>query len=159
MVSRVDLSGAFLGLDKLAGMANSVARSMGVAAGQLVRNEAKARAPVDDGTLRDAIYLAYRDGESTDSVVVYSVTWNSKKAPHGHLLEFGHWRTNVLAQGDDGKWRATKELLPEPVWTAAHPFLRPAYMATISRLVEVAVARGGLRLKELMSEQGGGDGL
>ncbi|HYG07656.1 MAG TPA: HK97-gp10 family putative phage morphogenesis protein [Stenotrophomonas sp.] len=159
MASRVDLSGALAGLDSLAEMTNSVARSMGVAAGQAVRDEAKARAPVDDGTLRDAIYLAYRDGDSTQARVVYQVSWNSKKAPHGHLLEFGHWRTNVLVRGEDGKWRATSELLPAPVWTAAHPFLRPAYEATLSRLAEVAAARGRKRLAELLNGEGTDDGV
>jgi len=155
MASRVDLSGALAGLDSLAEMTTSVARSMGVAAGQAVRDEAKARAPVEDGTLRDSIYLAYRNGESTESLVVYQVSWNSKKAPHGHLLEFGHWRRNVLVRGEDGRWRATQELLPAPVWTAAHPFLRPAYEATLSRLTDIAAARGRKRLAELMS--GGGE--
>jgi len=159
MASRVNLSGALAGLDNLAEMTTSVARSMGVGAGQAVRDEAKARAPVDDGTLRDAIYLAYRDGESTESKVVYQVSWNAKKAPHGHLLEFGHWRTNVLVRGEDGKWRATTELLPEPVWTAAHSFLRPAYEATLSRLAEIAAARGSQRLAELMAGKGEDDAV
>lgn len=172
MASRVDLSGALAGLDRLAGMTTSVARSMGVAAGQAVRDEAKARAPVDDGTLRDAIYLAYRDLESTDARVVYQVSWNSKKAPHGHLLEFGHWRYNEIVNG-----KALRSLapglkrgrgpedhtgpgaLPVPVWTAAHPFLRPAYEATLSRLTDIAAARGRQRLAELLSGKEGDDAV
>ncbi|MDG2524645.1 HK97 gp10 family phage protein [Stenotrophomonas sp. HITSZ_GD] len=159
MASRVNLSSALAGLDNLGEMTTSVARSMGVAAGQAVRGEAKARAPVDDGTLRDSIYLAYREGESSDARVVYQISWNSKKAPHGHLLEFGHWRTNVLVRGEDGKWRATTELLPAPVWTPAYPFLRPAYEATLARLTEIAAARGRKRLAELLSGEGEGDAV
>ena len=28
----------------------------------------------------------------------YSVSWTAKKAPHGHLLEFGHWQPYVVAK-------------------------------------------------------------
>ncbi|PZP57974.1 MAG: hypothetical protein DI597_20395 [Pseudoxanthomonas spadix] len=154
MASRVDLTSAFAGLDRVGDAATGVARSMGVAAGKLVRDEAKALAPVDSGKLRDAIYLAYRDGESTDTKVVYQISWNSRKAPHGHLVEYGHWRVNELVRGDDGKWRATRDRLPEPVWTPAHPFMRPAFEATRGRLMDAAVARGRQRFAEIMA---GGD--
>lgn len=157
MASRVDLSSALSGLDSLADMTTSVARSMGVAAGQAVRDEAKARAPVDDGTLRDAIYLAYGDAESSAARVVYRISWNSKKAPHGHLLEFGHWRVNQLVRGEDGKWRATGVRLDQPAWTPAYPFLRPAYEATLARLTDIATKRGRERLAQLMAGQDGDD--
>ena len=45
----VDLSSVLAGLDRLSGVSESLARSMAVAAGQAVRDEAKARAPVDTG--------------------------------------------------------------------------------------------------------------
>ena len=159
----VDLSSVMAGLDRLSGVAESLARSMAVAAGQAVRDEAKARAPVDTGKLRDALYLAYREGRSSESQVVYSVTWNSKKAPHGHLLEFGHWRYNEIING-----KAQKSLAPglkrgrgpqdhtgpgaleHPVWVPAYPFLRPAYEAVAPRMAQIMVERGRERLPELL---------
>ena len=96
--AKVDFSSALAGLERLAGEARvSLARSMAVAGGQVFRDEAKLRAPVKTGRLRDSIYLAFRDGKSTDQQVMYSVTWNSKKAPHGHLVEFGHWQVVAAA--------------------------------------------------------------
>lgn len=134
----VDLSSVLAGLDRLSGVSESLARSMAVAAGQAVRDEAKARAPVDTGKLKGALYLAYSDRRSRESAVVYSVTWNSKKAPHGHLLEFGHWQTHAGAP------------LAHPKWVPAHPFLRPAYEAVAPRMAQIMVERGRERLPELL---------
>lgn len=140
-------------------------RSMAVASGQIFRDEAKDRAPLYDGTtglkgganakkppkpglLRDAIYLAYSDNrsDSAQGRFVYSVTWNARKAPHGHLLEFGHWRYNKIL------WdMPRKEELPEAEWVAANPFLRPAFEAVSSLAIEIGIARGRERLEELLA--------
>lgn len=157
MANKIDLSGALAGLDRLGAAVTSVSRSMGVAAGSVVRDEAKALAPVKSGKLKAAIYLAYRDAQSTESKVVYSVSWNGRKAPHGHLVEFGHWRVNELVQGEDGLWRASRDRLPEPKWTPPHPFLRPAFEGTRNRLMQVATKRGRERLQELLAGGGGAD--
>ena len=149
----VDLSSVMAGLDRLSGVAESLARSMAVAAGQAVRDEAKARAPVDTGKLKGALYLAYSDRRSHGSKVVYSVTWNSEKnsnkAPHGHLLEFGHWQTHALYKGRDGEWYVGAPLA-QPKWVPARPFLRPAYEAVAPRMAQIMVERGRERLPELL---------
>lgn len=140
-------------------MRESLARSMAVAGGQLLRDEAKARAPVGTaeggsitpGLLRSAIYLAFRDKESTEKVVVYSVTWNSKKAPHGHWPEFGHWQTHARYRGDDGEWY-TGAPLKRPKWIAAEPFLRPAFEAMHQRVQVVMIERGRERFAELLAD-------
>ena len=145
----VDLSSVLAGLDRLSGVSESLARSMAVAAGQAVRDEAKARAPVDTGKLKGALYLAYREGRSSESHVVYSVSWNSKKAPHGHLLEFGHWQTHAMYKGRDGEWYVGAPLA-HPKWVPAHPFLRPAYEAVAPRMAQIMVNRARERLPELL---------
>lgn len=149
---KVDLSG--MGLNKLGGpLRQSLASSMLVAGGKVVRDEARVRVPVETGRLQQSIYLARDDKTSRDSTIVYNVSWNSRTAPHGHLIEFGHWRVNkVVPTGELGRWKATTERLPAPVWTPAHPFLRPAYEATKGRLLQVMVARGRERLPELIRE-------
>lgn len=116
-----------------------LARSMAVAGGSLLRDEAKANAPVDTGLLRDSIYLAFKDDRSNEMQVVYSVSWNSKTAPHGHLLEFGHWHVT----GGKGGERTS--------WTPARPFLRPAYDQA-PRAMQAMIARGKVRAAELLSE-------
>jgi len=146
---RIDVSDALAGLAGLAQVRHRLARSMAVAGGSQIRDEAKARAPVESGALRDAVYLAYRDGRSTESQVVYSVSWNKKKAPHGHLIEFGHWQTRVAYQGSDGNWYSGAPLAA-PRWVPAVPFLRPAYDAVLPRLANVMVERARDRLPELL---------
>ncbi|WP_231934974.1 HK97-gp10 family putative phage morphogenesis protein [Bordetella bronchialis] len=154
-----DTSGWTAALDKLVGPAReSLARSMAVAGGQVLRDEAKTLAPVQSGGLRDAIYLAYQDADSTPAEVRYAVSWNATKAPHGHLLEFGHWQTRAAYQGSDGKWYSGA-LLPNPKWVPAHPFLRPAYEAAKDLARQAMIERGKHRLPELLAGQGGDDEL
>lgn len=132
------------GLSTLSGeLATKLARSMAVAGGEVIRDEAKARAPVKSGRLRSAIYLAYRDQRSTGERVIYSVSWNSKTAPHGHLLEFGHWSVSGGKASKGGV---------QGRWVAAHPFLRPAHEAAGGRAVQAMLARGAARLPELLAE-------
>jgi len=76
------------------------------------------------GNLFDAIYWAYSPEKSTDSQKTYRVSWNKRKAPHGHLIEFGTSRA------------------------PAHPFLRPAF----SRVNE-AIRIGKERMAERMASE------
>ena len=164
ITGKVDFADVFKGLDGLVKIKTSLARSMAVAGGQVLRDEAKARAPLGTeeggslypGLLRSAIYLAYSDNRSTASQAVYSVTWNATKAPHGHLVEFGHWRIYKLAKvpgGYGGGWYSTKTKLATPEWVPAHPFLRPAMDSTGQRAVEAMKQRGRERLPELLRDQ------
>jgi HK97 gp10 family phage protein len=147
-----DTSGFTAALDRLAGPARThLARSMAVAGGQVLRDEAKALAPVKDGILRNAIYLAFREARSNDKQVQYSVTWNSKKAPHGHLIEFGHWQPFKIAVLPDGRIYTLKARLPSPKWVPAHPFLRPALTGGTARAMAAMIARGRERLAELLA--------
>lgn len=160
--AKVDMSGVLAGLDKLAGpLRVSLARSMAVAGGKVIRDEAKLLAPVgteeggsiQPGALRDAIYLAFKDAKSTGANVTYSVTWNSKKAPHGHLLEFGHWQLYVVRKTPTGYY-TTKVKKDAPTWTPAHPFLRPALDSAGARAVQAMIERGKQRLPELLAGNG-----
>lgn len=161
--AEVDFSEALSGLELLGQVRHKLARSMAVAGGKVLRDEAKARAPMGEdskrpGLLRDSIYLAYRDKESTDAEEVYSVSWNAKLAPHGHLVEFGHWQTHARYKGKDGVWY-TGAPLATPKWVPAYPFLRPALDAAQQRAKVAMLERGRERLPELLAGQGGGDEL
>lgn len=162
--TKTDFSSALAGLDKLTGpLKTKVARSMAVAAGKVFRDEAKRRAPVGDqgpdegispypGATREAIYLAYREGQTTEDKVVYSISWNSKIAPHAHWQEFGHWRVNELVPiGTGGLWVATKERLETPKWVPAQPFMRPALESMRQVAAQAAIERGKVRMAELLS--------
>ncbi len=41
------------------------------------------------GNLRAAIYRVYSAEKSTDSRKEYRISWNARKAPYGHMVEFG----------------------------------------------------------------------
>lgn len=151
--AKMDTSSFDAGLARLGGeLRVKLARSMAVAGGEVLRDEAKLLAPVEEGVLRDAIYLAFKDAKSNEQQVVYSVTWNSKKAPHGHLIEFGHWQPYKVVKLPNGQWFTTKELLPSPKFTAAHPFLRPAFDSASKRAQQAMINRGRQRLPELLAE-------
>lgn len=151
---RLDVSGWNRSLKALSGpLRTKLARSMAVAGGEVLRDEAKARAPVLDGVLKAAIYLAFRDGKSNEREVRYSVTWNSKRAPHGHLLEFGYWQIYRILKLPGGRFVTDLSTrLPSPKHVAAKPFLRPAFEAAADRAMKSMLARGRVRLPELLAE-------
>lgn len=85
-----------------------IAASAALAGAVIVRDEARARAPVDSGKLQEAIYVAHDTNNSNATLQSYVVSWNSKKAPHGHLIEFGHW---LVKGGNRIKWVSGKSFL------------------------------------------------
>lgn len=148
-----DFTSALAGLTDLNEQAYSVARTMGAAVGAAMRDEAKLRVRSQSGKLASAIVLKFAAEWSTKREVRYIVTWNRRKAPHGHLVEFGHLRKNVITQLPNGQWITTDEKLPEPVWVPARPFLRPAQSAITPVAMNIATRAGAARWNELA--QGG----
>lgn len=159
----VDISSLLGGLDKLGAAQESIARSMGAAMGVEVRDEAKVRAPVGTeeggsitpGLLKSAIYVAYDDQRRllNPGAYRYTVSWNSKKAPHGHLIEFGHWMPYQYVKTADGEYYTPlppKPLPGEGFWVSAQPFLGPAFDAKLPRLAAVAYEAGRIRFAEVM---------
>lgn len=160
----VDISSVISGLEKLGAAQESIARSMGAAMGVEVRDEAKIRVPVGTedggsitpGLLKSAIYVAYDDQRRllNPGAYRYTVSWNSKKAPHGHLVEFGHWMPYKYVRDDDGNYWTIDQ--PNPAndaggfWVNAKPFLGPAFDAKLPRLAAVAYEAGRIRFAEIM---------
>lgn len=109
------------------------------------------------GNLRNAIYQKFSDDKSVVAPgggyarATYHISWNASKAPHGHLVEYGHIQRYAAYIGSDGKWHTA--VRPEargkkkparnasqavkdahyvlrangPQQIAAHPFIRPAF--------------------------------
>jgi len=77
------------------------------------------------GALRDSIYRVYSPEKSEDTKKTYRVSWNDRKAPYGHMVEYGTSRAS------------------------AHPFLRPAFDH-----IGEAVNAGKARMAEKLSEIG-----
>jgi hypothetical protein len=154
-----DFSDLFKGFDAMSdNLRVSVARTMGVAAGVVLRDEAKLLAPegspdggsITPGLLKSAMYVAYRPALSVNGSQVYSVSWNKKKAPHGHFLEFGFWETVPTYKAKDGEWYSNPtHTLAKPKWRPPHAFLQPAYHSSFGRMRDAMLKAGRARILEL----------
>ena len=164
--AKVDLSDVLLRLDRLGDKGVSLASRMAVSGGREIRDEAKLQVTESDppynpisrgsqqpGTLRDAIYLAKNDDLTTASMIVYSISWNAKKAWWGKLKEFGWTQTHKIAYVEGADYFiTTDELLAEPIRHPAQPFLASAYEISISRAYSAMIERGRKELPNLLRE-------
>jgi HK97 gp10 family phage protein len=78
---------------------------------------------IKTGTLYSAIYRVYSPEKSTDDQKTYRVSWNHKKAPHGHIIEFGSSRA------------------------PAFPFVRPAFDH-----IQAAIDAGRARMAQRLAD-------
>lgn len=122
-----DFSGVEAALDGMAQGSQEALRPAAQAGAQVLYDEVLVRVPVAKrerklksgriiapGALRAAIYQVYSKDRSTKDRAVYHVSWNAKKAPHGHLVERGTSRA------------------------PAHPFLRPSFDARAKDALQAA---------------------
>jgi hypothetical protein len=166
----LDMAQVGIALDALAGpIKNSLARRMLVEGGVFLRDKAKfasilselpyrgpynpiSRGSHAPGTLANSIYLAFNKEGSTETYLTYSISWNSKKAWWGKLLEFKHIQTHKVYVGADGNWYTSKTPLPNPITHPARPFLGPTMDAYGDIAVQVAIERGRKELPILLGE-------
>lgn len=171
---KMDSAGLDAFIDDLAGSVEGAARPAAQAAAQVLYDEVKRnvdRIGKATGNLRSSIYQAYSKDNSAAGRAVYHVSWNARKAPHGHLVEYGHMQRYVYYKGNDGKIRPMvrpgMEGAPRPgrrasqaekdaYWVplpggprqvAARPFVRPA-MAKFDQATEAAKAELLRRIDE-----------
>lgn len=100
------------------------------AAGALVLYEEMVpRVPVRTGTLKDSIYRYWlrRDGNAERQT--YVVGPNKAKAPHWHLVEYGHMQLNGA-------------------WVPAQPYIRPAFDARAADAVQAMRTEFGRAIDE-----------
>ena len=60
------------------------------------------------GNLDRAIYQAFSEDKSGPGKAVYHISWNAKKAPHGHLVENGYIKKYQVVLTSKGKWVTLK---------------------------------------------------
>lgn len=132
---KFDANALIAELDQLGVDARELLRPAAQAGAQVFYDEVLRRVPVakephrrkggrivQPGALKKSIYQAYSTDHSSDVLATYHVSWNARKAPHGHLIENGHWTKAV------GKHGPLK-----PRWVPAHPFIRSSYDAVNGR--------------------------
>lgn len=112
---KFDSAGLEAKLDAMAErIRDDAVRPAAQASAEVFYREVLARVPVKTGKLQRAIYQAFSAKNSGPGEATYHVSWNKRKAPHGHLVEFGTVRA------------------------PAHPFIRPAFDAAQTRALEAA---------------------
>lgn len=128
---KVDISGALAGLDGVATECEAAARPAAQAAAQVLYDEVKrnvSKLKRHTGNLAGSIYQAYSRDNSNAGKATYHVSWNARKAPHGHLVEFGHLQRFEISYDPQTRRFTTHKDKPlaSPRQVAARPFLRPA---------------------------------
>lgn len=130
---RCDTSGIKQMIDSLGTEVNGALRPAAEAGARVVYEAVQRNVDAmgrKTGNLRRAIYEAYSKDNSGNGRETYHVSWNARKAPHGHLLEYGHIQRHVVFIGKDGQWHTDKSRpLATPRHVAARPFVRPAASA------------------------------
>ena len=90
----VDLDDLFAGIDELGEGVEQAIRPAAQAGAQVLYDRVKVNVSAlgrVTGNLERSIYQAYSPEKSVEGVrVEYHISWNHKKAPHGHLLENGY---------------------------------------------------------------------
>jgi len=138
----MDTTGLMQWLNELEAEAQAAVRPAAQAGAQVLYDEVKrnvARLKRKTGNLERAIYQAFSPDNSAEGRVTYHVSWNRRKAPHGHLVEFGHLqRYEVSFDPNTKRFTTHKDRpLPAPKQIAAKPFVRPA-MAKFPQALEAA---------------------
>lgn len=140
--------GQLAAFDELAKDIAEAARPAAQAGAQVIYDEVKrnvAKLKRHTGNLDRSIYQAYSEDKSHGNYHEYHVSWNGRKAPHGHLVEYGHlMRYKVTLDKQTGKFVTLRDQpLNPPKLVAARPFLRPAVVAIprAERAMEQAVIR------------------
>lgn len=134
-----DFSGVFGALDEIDDGAKVNLRPAAQSGAQVLYEEVLVRVPVKaktttrkgkilpPGALKASIYQVFSEDNSGPTRSTYHISWNAKKAPHGHLVENGTSRA------------------------PAHPFIRPAYDAKGKVALQVADARWTEDMRQLIA--------
>lgn len=137
---RFDDAGLQAALDEIASVAQVSTRPAAQAGAQVLYEEVLLRVPVSStvrttksgrtitpGALKASIYQVFSKDNSGDDRSTYHISWNYRKAPHGHLVEFGAARS------------------------PAHPFLRPSFDAKAAMALQQANVRWSDDMRTLIA--------
>ena len=131
-------------IDGMASDLEVAARPAAQAAAQVLYDEVKrnvAKLKKHAGNLDRSIYQAFSQDNSAQGRATYHVSWNGSKAPHGHLVEYGHLQRYEISFDPKTKRFTTHKDRPlaQPKLVAARPFVRPA-MSKSGAAIEAAKA-------------------
>lgn len=104
----MDNTELFRDLDKRAEHAEEAVRPSAQAGAQVFYDQVKTNVAGlgrKTGNLDSSIYQVYSQDGSSKLRAEYHISWNHKKAPHGHLVEFGHLQRYVTYIDRRGNWK------------------------------------------------------
>jgi hypothetical protein len=104
---RADMSSLAALMEEMGDLAEDLARPASQAAAQVLYDEVKrnvAAIAQKTGNLDRSIYQVFSKDNSGPGNATYQVSWNARKAPHGHLVEYGHIQRYVTYMGKNGKF-------------------------------------------------------
>jgi HK97 gp10 family phage protein len=119
------------------------------AGAKVLYDEMRVRVPVAEGTLQESIYRYWVKRPDNAERQTYYIGPNKKKAPHWHLIEYGHFRVNVVYRDASGDLIPTKRRLPAPVWVPPQPYIRPSFDAAVGEALDAMRAEFGRALQEV----------
>jgi len=159
----LDLRALQATLDATGQQIAEAARPAAQAGAQVLYDEVKrnvSRIKRKTGNLAASIYQVFAANESAPGTATYYVSWRTSgksglpRAPHGHLVEFGHLqRYEVSHDPKTGRFITHKDRpLAQPKQIPAKPFVRPAAArlpqaldAAEKRFLETLAAHGVTR--------------
>lgn len=149
---RIDRAAIHAAVNGLVDDVEAAARPAAQAMAQVFYDSVKtnvARIRRRTGNLERSIYQAFSADNSGQGYATYHVSWNAAKAPHGHLVEYGHLQRYLVTIDDRGRWITHKDKpLPSPVYIPGKPFLRPAMaMEAVAYAAGIATVRMRLGLQ------------
>lgn len=100
-----DTSGLNAYLAELEESAEEATRPAAQAGIQVLYNKVKSNVAAlgkKTGNLDRSIYQAFSEDQSRPGHAEYHTSWNATKAPHGHLVEFGHLQRYEVVRGKGG---------------------------------------------------------
>lgn len=96
------------------------------------------------GSLGNSIYQVYSKDHSQEGVhATYHISWNTRKAPHGHLVEYGYIKRWKSYMAKDGKWYTLKGV---PVEGGAKQIPGAAFVRRAASAIPAAVEAGKAEL-------------
>lgn len=143
-------------LARLGDAVGEAVRPAAQAAAQVFYDQVKenvSRIPRVSGNLQDSIYQKFVPEMSVDGQkAVYRISWNYKKAPHGNLIEYGHFVRYKYYVTKEGLYRPMvrperqgdpkpKRRASQAVKDAYYVPLETPFRTTAYRFVQNATAR------------------
>ena len=117
---------------------------------RIMYDQMRLRAPVNSGSLLNSIYHWHDDKRSSSFRQIYMAGPNKAKAPHWHLVEYGHELVNVVYKDSSGALIPTHRRRSAPKFVRAHPFIRPTYFGNIDAAQRAMLARAKTVLAEAL---------